>query len=148
MLKIFFADQLVEAWIFLNFIFTHQLKSIEKKRLNMIWLNWISIEAFFLIRFLFKKGSPENTNCYRSISLLAPVAKFYEKIFASSMLEYFNTNVLTNTVFAQGTLARRLFNLTYTWSLEEVNRRKKHNIGCLHWFHKSLWSSESQTIAP
>ncbi len=40
---------------------------------------------------LFKKGAP---NCYRSISLLAPVAKFYEKILANNMLEYFNNNNL------------------------------------------------------
>ena len=31
---------------------------------------------------LFKKGAVDDPNCYRSISLLAPVAKFYEKILA------------------------------------------------------------------
>ena len=41
---------------------------------------------------LFKKGAVDDPNCYRSISLLAPVAKFYEKILADRILEYFSTN--------------------------------------------------------
>jgi hypothetical protein len=50
---------------------------------------------FAIIKPLFKgKGSLENLNSYRAISLLPPIAKVSEKLKQKQVLQYFNENQL------------------------------------------------------
>jgi hypothetical protein len=65
---------------------------------------------------LFKKGAVYDPNCYRGVSFLAPVAKFYEKILADRILEYFSTNNAEQHGFRSGYSCETAYqSILYHW---------------------------------